>query len=194
MTESPGNGIPQYSEITLIPKAVKVTSLPREVQLHPNPMYDSSECLIGGTIPKTKSIETFDSALLSEFNIYAIPDRPVPPPIPPYRGGTPDLGSVYTEKISPSMFQGGSSVGSSVELHPYSSIYADPEQIQRTDILEVTEKNIVEIKELGVGQFGEVVLAHTVGLSLRDMKISNTDDAAGISILIAVKKTEIGHR
>ena len=126
MTESPGNGIPQYSEITPIPKAVKVTSLPREVQLHPNPMYDSSECLIGGTIPKTKSVETFDSALLSEFNIYAIPDRPVPPPIPPYRGGTPDLGNVYTEKISPSMFQGGSSVGSSVELHPYSSIYADP--------------------------------------------------------------------
>ena len=188
MKESPENGVPQYSEITPIPKAVKVTSLPQEVQLHPNPMYDSSECLIGGTIPKTKSVETFDSALLSEFNIYAIPDRPVPPPIPPYRGGTPDLGNVYTEKISPSMFQGGSSVGSSVELHPYSSIYADPEQIQRTDILEVTEKNIVEIKELGVGQFGEVVLAHTVGLSLRDMKISNTDDAAGISILIAVKK------
>ena len=52
----------------------------------------------------------------------------------------------------------------------------------------MTEKNIGEIKELGVGQFGKVVLAHTVGLSLRDMKISNTDDAAGISILIAVKK------
>ena len=187
--------VPQYSEITplQVPRAVKVTTLPQPVQLQHNPMYDSSECLIDMPLAKSKSVDTFDSALLSEFNIYAIPDRQQPPPVPPYRG-TPDSESrpVYNEKIDPSMFQNSSSLGSSVEVHPYSSIYADPEQIDRTDILEVTEKNIVEIKELGVGQFGEVVLAHTVGISLMDLRLSNTSDTVGISILVAVKKLKSG--
>ena len=134
-------GIPQYSEITPlpVPRAVKVTTLPQQVQLQHNPMYDSSECLIDMPLAKSKSVDTFDSALLSEFNIYATPNRQQPPPVPPYRG-TPDaeLRPVYNEKIDPSMFQTSSSLGSSVEVHPYSSIYADPEQVERLDIVVIS--------------------------------------------------------
>ena len=53
---------------------------------------------------------------------------------------------------------------------------------------EVTSTNITEKMKLGTGQFGEVVLADTNGLSLKTMKLSKTDDNQNISIVVAVKK------
>ena len=53
-------------------------------------------------------------------------------------------------------------------------------------MLEVTEQNINEVKELGVGQFGTVILASTVGLSLKDLGLGNVNTS--VSILVAVKK------
>ena len=47
---------------------------------------------------------------------------------------------------------------------------------------------INEIKKLGVGQFGEVILASTNGLSLKDMQLSTTDNDQNISILVTVKR------
>ena len=189
------NGRPSYHEIApIIPQPAKVCTLPPQVKLKHNPMYDSKNCLDDMPANMSDSRESVDSALMTEFNIYARPMRPPVPPVPPYRG-TPDpadFEALHNEKLDPSMFRSRvSSACSSLEasqLHPYSSIYAEPELIQRSDVVEVTEKNISELKELGMGQFGQVVLAHTVGISLRDLKLSNSSAADGISILVAVKK------
>jgi len=54
--------------------------------------------------------------------------------------------------------------------------------------INITASNIHELKQLGFGQFGEVVLAETVGVSLKDMKLSYDDDNKNIHIQVAVKK------
>ena len=52
----------------------------------------------------------------------------------------------------------------------------------------VTPENIREIRELGVGQFGQVILAEIVGLSLKDLNLSGCNDDKSSPILVAVKK------
>ena len=52
----------------------------------------------------------------------------------------------------------------------------------------VTNTHITEKMKLGTGQFGDVVLADTNGLSLKRMKLNKTDDNQNISIIVAVKK------
>ena len=54
--------------------------------------------------------------------------------------------------------------------------------------LAVTDDNIRAVKVLGTGFFGKVVLADTVGLSLKDLGLSDTDDNKSTSIRVAVKK------
>ena len=54
--------------------------------------------------------------------------------------------------------------------------------------LSVTNDNIHGVKILGTGFFGKVVLADTVGLSLKDLGLSETDDNKSTSIQVAVKK------
>ena len=54
--------------------------------------------------------------------------------------------------------------------------------------LTVTNDNIRGVKLLGTGFFGKVVLADTVGLSLKDLGLSETDDSKSTSIRVAVKK------
>jgi len=74
-------------------------------------------------------------------------------------------------------------------LHPYSAIYADPQPLKRSEApFQITASNIRKLKRLGIGQFGEVVLAETVGVSLKDMKLSHDDDNKNIHIQVAVKK------
>ena len=69
----------------------------------------------------------------------------------------------------------------------YAPVYAVPSKVLEQPIV-VTSENIVVKKELGMGQFGRVVLAATNGLSLKDMHLSETDDNRDISIFVAVKK------
>jgi hypothetical protein len=72
---------------------------------------------------------------------------------------------------------------------PYSSVYAMPALLDRSEgPKEIEPCNIQEVKPLGVGQFGEVVLAQTVGLSLKDLKLSETDNDTSVKISVAVKK------
>ena len=71
--------------------------------------------------------------------------------------------------------------------HIYAPVYAIPTKNFQQPI-EVSAYNIIVKKELGMGQFGTVVLAATNGLSLKDMQLSKTDDNQEISILVAVKR------
>ena len=100
--------------------------------------------------------------------------------------------SIYSEPINPSDFtrnrkkDGGNDPQFLGPVYPLTS--ALPESYQ--DPAEVTSGNITEKKKLGTGQFGEVVLANTNGLSLKTMSLSKTDDNPNISILVAVKKLQ----
>ena len=99
--------------------------------------------------------------------------------------------TVYSEPIQPSLFT--DTVGThsdSEDLHPYAPVYTIPINLPKSDkvLLEVFGSNIREIRELGMGQFGTVVLAETVGLSPKDLRLSESDDDKSKSTLVAVKK------
>lgn len=119
----------------------------------------------------------------SDFNIYAVPNI-VPPPIPPSY-----TGSMFSIDLDPSLFTSRENLDDSMttptKTNPLTSVYSDPAPIQKTDVLEVTADNVKVISELGVGQFGKVLLAHTIGLSLLDLGLGNGQTS--VSILVAVK-------
>ena len=73
-------------------------------------------------------------------------------------------------------------------LYPCTSVYADPLPLTKSEGPPiVSNKNIKPLHQLGVGQFGEVILANTVGLSHQYLGIGNSNDST-ISMKVAVKK------
>ena len=100
-----------------------------------------------------------------------------------------DYDQIYSEPLDPTMLNHEYELESSNEVAiPYSAIYDDPQPLHDSLPLRVTEKNIVEIKRLGMGQFGNVILARTIGLSMKDLKFSETDTDITKSTLVAIKK------
>ncbi len=69
---------------------------------------------------------------------------------------------------------------------PLEPIYDNPSTAVMMSI-EVQPENVCEVSILGTGQFGEVMLAETVGLSEKDLKLGNGTDK-NANILVAVKK------
>ena len=103
---------------------------------------------------------------------------------------------IYDNVVSPPAFRDGDDQESmkekEVECDPsvHAPIYDDPKVLPKDlqQPMKVTNDNIKEIRELGNGHFGQVMLAATQGLSLKDMQLSKTDDNRDASILVAVKK------
>lgn len=104
-----------------------------------------------------------------------------------------DYDQIYSEPIDPTLIQSDFEFDAgSQEAIPYSAIYEDPLPLQEgVAPLVVTYNNIQEVKNLGMGQFGNVILARTIGLSLKDLKLSDTDTDRNISILVAIKKLKM---
>ena len=106
---------------------------------------------------------------------------------------TPLEGIVYDNAVSPPVFTSGGNK-ELMEEETYSDlyihVYATPRVVSKShqQPVKITNDNIKEIRELGNGHFGKVMLAATQGLSLKDMKLSKTDDNREASILVAVKK------
>ena len=99
--------------------------------------------------------------------------------------------TVYSEPIQPSLFTDAVEISSDCEdLHPYAPIYTLPLNLSKSKevLLKVFGSNIREIRELGMGQFGKVILAETVGLSAKELRLSESDDDKSKSTLVAVKK------
>ena len=96
--------------------------------------------------------------------------------------------SIYSEALQPFHFmQEPEDTENITDLCPYSSIYTDPViATTQEKALEVTMENIREEVILGSGNFGSVILAHTVGLSHYDLKIGKSTDKT-ISVPVAVK-------
>ena len=105
--------------------------------------------------------------------------------------------NIYSESITPSDFihhdreQAGVV---EVTRNPliYAPIYPAPTALPESFELppELTINNIKEKRTLRTGQFGEVVLASTEGLSLKDIYLSKTDTNLELSITVAVKKLQ----
>ena len=163
--------------------------------LQQNPMYLSADHLdrSGGSLSQHRaasvpSLEQPDSPTC--LNIYAEPSR-VPPPIPPQNLSPPSDAPIYSEALTPSIFLQQRQLDSppGIDLHPYASIYDDPRPLLKSEgPTEVTHQNIREIRNLGFGQFGQVTLAETVGLSLKDLKLSDTNDDKSVTVIVAMKK------
>ena len=100
--------------------------------------------------------------------------------------------TVYSEPIQPSLFTDAEQTASSdsENLHPYGPIYTVPTDLPKSEgvLLKVLGGNIQEICELGMGHFGKVILAETVGLSAKDLMLSELDNNKSKSVLVAVKK------
>ena len=69
----------------------------------------------------------------------------------------------------------------------YAPIYSLPSTSASVTVLQFKPENIHRIKTLGTGYFGKVLLADTVGLSLKELKMSETDDDKSKSVHVAVK-------
>ena len=120
--------------------------------------------------------------------IYTMPDTTSSHAIETRKG---NYDTVYSEPIQPSLFTDAvSSPRFCEDLRPYAPIYTIPSNIPRSEEvpLKVLGSNIQEIHELGIGQFGKVILAKTVGLSPKDLRLSESDDDKSKSTLVAVKR------
>ncbi|XP_003387055.2 PREDICTED: uncharacterized protein LOC100639991 [Amphimedon queenslandica] len=147
-----------------------------------NPQYEPA-------VSRSTLNKSYDNIQGSNFDIYATPN--VPPPIPDYKGSLFDINLDPSHFTSQENLTRPSSVtdgGTPQRLLPFPSTYAQPlpvEKSQSSSLLEVTEDNVKIISELGVGQFGKVFLAHTVGLTLSDLNLGSGQTT--ISVLVAVK-------
>ena len=157
-----------------------------------NPSYTQADCTDGDIRSgRAPSLDMADSP--GQINIFAEPSQ-VPSPSS-HRPSSPPShpAPIYSESITPSHFREARSVSpTDTELYPYAPIYCDPQPLKRSEgPMEVTAQQIREKRNLGVGQFGQVVLAETIGLSLKDLKLSTSDDDKSISILVALKKLKL---
>ena len=183
-----------YSEIELQPNDSK-QALPAKSPRHvtpsdltpkatdPNPMYQNMN-------QHHDALSTTDVSQGSD--IYTVPDTTSSHAV--------DCDSslhetVYTKPMQPSLFTDAVEAPSdSGDLHPYAPIYTVPinQPESKEVLLKVFGSNIREIHELGTGLFGEVILAETVGLSPKDLRLSESDDDKSKSTLVAVKKLKSG--
>ena len=101
-----------------------------------------------------------------------------------------DYDQIYSEPLDPAMLRHEYDLEvENNEALPYSAIYEDPQPLQDGIApYQVTNDNIIEVRKLGTGQFGHVILAKTQGISLKDMNLSDTDSDRNRSILVAIKK------
>ena len=176
-----------YSEIELEPIHALPAKSPRHISISdpmpeekkPSTMYQDIEhyCDPTGIIN-----------MAQRNDIYSEPDTSSSPAVGPDSG---TYETVYSEPIQPSLFTDAAETHSdSEDLHPYAPIYTIPTDLPKSEevLLKVFGNDIREICELGMGQFGKVILAETVGLSMKDLRLSESDDDKSKSTLVAVKK------
>ena len=184
-----------YSEIELEQADIEHTlpaKPPRHVSLsdpmsegkEPNPTYQNRN-QHSDDLPNTTNV-------LQGNDIYTVPDTTSSHTVD---NDSRTYETVYSEPIQPSLFTEAVQTSSDAEdLHPYAPIYTNPINLpeSKEGPLKVLGSNIREIHELGIGQFGKVILAETVGLSAKDLRLSESDDDKNKSTLIAVKKLKSG--
>lgn len=176
-----------YSEIKVMPRPKSHTLQPLSralpnVSHTTNPLYDQT------AVVRSHSLSAAAKNSISDA-VYA--DPTAPPPKEAHNEGENIYETIYSEAIQPSLFKTPTPQHSSksADLCPYSSIYTLPAASLTADQkpLIVTPDNIQKVQDLGTGNFGNVILAKTVGLSLKQLKMSNFDNDTNIRIYVAVK-------
>lgn len=100
---------------------------------------------------------------------------------------------VYSESLTPSMFKRAAATPNpDAPLVPFSPIYAEP-TVNKMKALQdrvkiVEQGNFQEMGVIGMGQFGEVMLAETVDLSRSDLGLQPADNDRNARIKVAIKK------
>ena len=99
---------------------------------------------------------------------------------------------VYSEALTPAMFKQQQVQDSSAPLRPFGPVYAQPTLNRRARAMEnvkiVEPSNFQEHGVIGIGQFGEVVLAETINLSRSDLGLTPVDNDRSIQVKVAIKK------
>ena len=152
---------------------------PMSEEKEPSPMYQD----IG-----QHSDPTSTTNVVQENDIYSEPDTTNSHTVDP---DSRTYETVYSEPIEPSLFTDAAETPSDCEdFQPYAPIYTIPTDLPKSEevLLKVFGSNVREICDLGMGQFGKVILAETVGLSANDLRLSESDDDKSKSTLVAVKK------
>ena len=149
--------------------------------LSSNPLYQPTDVQPLHMMPVTAAQSGNDT--LEVNPIYA---EPVAPSMDESEWNTDQniYDSIYSEALNPSLFMREREDTEEEDLYPYSSIYALPIVPLVDKPLSVSIKDIEEIKHLGNGNYGEVVLAKTVGLTLKDLRL----EGEAPYTLVAVKK------
>ena len=153
-------------------------------RLNSNPIYQPTDIVPGNTagVQEPQYNNTTNGVLESD----AIYSEPLPPNEyeQEWNADQNIYESIYSEPLKPSLFMQESYQMDAEDLRPYSSIYTAPVIDSGEKPLSVSISNIKEIKCLGDGNFGQVVLAQTVGLSPRDLQL----EGEALYIFVAVKK------
>ena len=181
-----------YSEIGALqhrPKANTLQSLSKPLtstEMRENPLYDVTAVVRSSTISGPNAVVFSD-------NVYADPNEPAPKASNTESENIYE--TIYSEAIQPSHFKTPAplatpqSTQQEEDLCPYSSIYTLPAAPLTADEkpLIVTNDNIQQVQNLGTGNFGKVVLAKTVGLSLKQLKMNKIDTDTNVKVYVAVK-------
>ena len=180
-TEMKGNVLAKR-HVTSGPIVLTASAISKGLEV--NPEYDSTDTLMKAMDNvRTKTLSSAKAALQS--------------------GSESVYETIHTERIEPSMFMKARKSGKNAYVASnkgpgdseretiYGPIYSpisplDPGNFRR--VLEFTEANVRKIRTLGTGFFGKVVLADTVGVSLKDLGLSDTDDDKSMSMRVAVKQ------
>ena len=176
-----------YSEIEPEPADSKHT-LPLKPPKHVN---STSQVMQSRTV--YQDIDQHSSTTnVQEADIYTLPDTTSSPTVEPQNG---NYETVYSEPIEPSLFTDAvRTPADSEDLQAYGPIYTIPINLPKSKkvLPKVSGSNIREIRELGMGNFGKVILAETVGLSAKDLKLNESDHDKSKSTLVAVKTLKAG--
>ena len=144
--------------------------------MQPNPLYASSQSL--SKDDKNIELNIYDSIQSPKHNSLNFTESiysEIAEPNTPITTENPKVESVKDAK----------------DLYPYSSIYAEPLPLDKSESPPmISSANLTEVKLLGTGQFGEVVLANTVGLSKFYLQLGPSEDCS-VSFKVAVKKLKL---
>ena len=188
--EVPTQLIPADGEYTGLPSSPsrmspKLANL-KFGEMESNPMHQNNDQLHDPHTYTNMAQENISNV------IYTTPDIISLQMVETYRG---NFDAEYSEPIQPSLLTGAAGSPSEPEdLQPYCPIYTVPPALPKSDKmpLKVIASNIQEICELGKGLYGKVILAETVGLSPKDLRVSELDDDKSKSTLVTVKTLKSG--
>ena len=150
--------------------------------LNSNPIYEITDIVPPDDRAVPHPLE-YGNGELSADDIYT---EPLYPDVhePEWDPDQNNYESIYSEPLKPSLFMQERDEVDAEDLRPYSSIYTAPVVPSDDRPLSVSIRNIKEIKCLGQGNFGQVILAQTVGLSPQDLGL----EGSAAYTLVAVKK------